>query len=177
MYITTGENYLLGKYGKYSGKIHKIKDSKKYEDKVVEFYINFILGKTKKEVSKYGLKYEKEKKTEGKGSYYEYGNERPYKLQSYNCIVVGLSSIYYANGYSSIDEYKKTRTAVQRTQESHTYFNPKSAVRTPILNGKTFVIAEYKGAKLGDYGYDSNRVNEINKIIEKLQRDSGVKKW
>ncbi len=49
LYITTGENYLLGKYGKYSGKIHKINDSKKYEDKVVEFYINFILGKTKKE--------------------------------------------------------------------------------------------------------------------------------
>ena len=45
------------------------------------------------------------------------------------------------------------------------------------MKGKTVVIVEYKGAKLGDYGYDSNRVNEVTEIIKKLQKESGVKKW
>ena len=179
LYVTSLENYLLGKYGQYSGKIHKIKDSKKYEDKIEEFYENIIKDKKdKKEILKYGLNYNKT--TEGVGVYYIYGSERPYKIVEYNCVTVGLSSIYYANGQNLKTVRKKMKNedslSEKRQGRDHLFYVPVSAVNNPILRGKTEIIIRHKGSKLGKDGYSEQRKEEINKIIEKLQKDSGVKK-
>ena len=56
------------------------------------------------------------------------------------------------------------------------FYVPISAVNNPILRGKTEIIIRHKGSKLGKDGYSEQRKEEINKIIEKLQKDSGVKK-
>ncbi len=171
LYITNGKNYLLGKYGRHSGKIHKIEGSKEYDNKIVDFYVKFIEGKEKKEITEFNSK----SKNEGIGSYYIYkGSERPYRLGAYNCVTVGLSSIYYANGLS-LDEFRKNRKIGEKVTEFHTYFNPRSAVRTPVLKGKTYVIVEYKGDNKNGK-HTKERENEIDRIMDKLRKDSGVKK-
>lgn len=174
LYITSGKNFLLGRYGSSSGKIHKIVGSKAWEQRIVDYFVKFIEGKPKKDVIKYDLKHSKN--SEGVGSYYEYiGKERPYNLFFYNCVTVGLDSLYHAHGLS-LKEFLKSRNFIDNIKEHHTYFLPASSINNPILKGKTHVIHEYKGAKLGNNGYSQERQNEINRIIEKLRKDSGVKK-
>ena len=156
LYIALSLNdYLSGRYGTKNAKIHKIDEGTFDESKIVDYYVGFIIGGNKRE----RIKYDSTIKNEGTGSYYEFGKEKKYRLFAYNCVYVGMESLYFSKGWK-IGDYRNKLN-------SHTFYNPPSAVKNPILNGKTELFINYQ---------KNSTKEQINDIVTKIRRDAGTLK-